>query len=239
MTASRAMKLKNAAGVFASAILVLSACGSGAVCGDGLLNASEVCDDGNTFGEDGCSAMCVPEAGWECSVGPNCEPVCGDGLTVSAEACDPSDPAWTEYCSNDCMEQIASCGDGVIQTAHEVCDDGDPSPGDGCNAACQASFGWTCDDSGSCDATDVEPTLLVGELSVVDATSICEWIVETVGGPGRAGQCGSVSFLTNTVDQCLQSLPGVAPNCSIAQLEAWMGGHNNTCDFILSTVPVC
>jgi cysteine-rich repeat protein len=37
-------------------------CGSSAVCGDGKVEGSEQCDDGNTVGGDGCSATCRVEA---------------------------------------------------------------------------------------------------------------------------------------------------------------------------------
>jgi cysteine-rich repeat protein len=36
--------------------------GGGAVCGDGVLEGSEACDDGNKAGGDGCSASCTSEA---------------------------------------------------------------------------------------------------------------------------------------------------------------------------------
>jgi cysteine-rich repeat protein len=44
------------------------------VCGDGLLDSTEACDDGNTEDGDGCSAECTL-------------PVCGDGLAEPGELC--------------------------------------------------------------------------------------------------------------------------------------------------------
>ena len=52
--------------VAASLCLVLSACGDGlsnAVCGNGILETGEFCDDGNTAGGDGCAADCLFERG--------------------------------------------------------------------------------------------------------------------------------------------------------------------------------
>ena len=40
-----------------------------AVCGDGLLRASEVCDDGNVGSGDGCSPDCTVEPAWSCDGG--------------------------------------------------------------------------------------------------------------------------------------------------------------------------
>ena len=38
---------------------------SPAVCGDGVVEGSEACDDGNTADDDGCSGTCQQEAGWD------------------------------------------------------------------------------------------------------------------------------------------------------------------------------
>ncbi len=46
--------------------------GQSGVCGDGLLDAGELCDDGNTNPEDGCSAECQPEV--ELSIAYNLAP---------------------------------------------------------------------------------------------------------------------------------------------------------------------
>jgi cysteine-rich repeat protein len=37
----------------------------------------------------------------------------------------------------------ALCGNGVLEGS-ETCDDGNPSPGDGCSASCQVELGWEC-----------------------------------------------------------------------------------------------
>ena len=38
-----------------------------AVCGDGVVDTGETCDDLNTTSGDGCDASCQPEAGWTCA----------------------------------------------------------------------------------------------------------------------------------------------------------------------------
>ena len=38
-----------------------------AVCGDGIMDGAEACDDGNTTPSDGCSATCTIETGFICS----------------------------------------------------------------------------------------------------------------------------------------------------------------------------
>jgi cysteine-rich repeat protein len=60
-----------------------------AVCGNGILDPGETCDDGNTVSSDGCSAECQIEPGWTCPVpGQPCTPICGDGIVVGDEECD-------------------------------------------------------------------------------------------------------------------------------------------------------
>jgi len=41
------------------------------VCGDGIINGNDICDDGNTANGDGCSNACVIESGWTCSGQPS------------------------------------------------------------------------------------------------------------------------------------------------------------------------
>jgi len=64
-------------------------------CGDGKLDSSEQCDDGNSVDGDGCSMDCVVERGYKCDKAiPNkCTRPCGDGI------CDPSEKV---TCSLDC-----------------------------------------------------------------------------------------------------------------------------------------
>ncbi len=64
------------------------------VCGDGVLDPSEACDDGNTANGDGCSAVCVRE-----------EPptsVCGNGVLEPPETCDDGNTANGDGCSAVC-----------------------------------------------------------------------------------------------------------------------------------------
>jgi len=67
------------------------------ICGDGFILASEACDDGNTFNQDGCSNLCTIESGWTCvnTYNPDssiCTPVCGDGMMKPGEICDDGTP---------------------------------------------------------------------------------------------------------------------------------------------------
>ncbi|HEX3853803.1 MAG TPA: DUF4215 domain-containing protein [Polyangiaceae bacterium] len=76
-----------------------------AVCGDGIIEGGEECDDHNTTPADGCSAKCAVNPGWACSGTPSvCTNTCPssgpddtsdqdhDGFSVAEGDCDDCDP---------------------------------------------------------------------------------------------------------------------------------------------------
>ncbi|MCC6552624.1 MAG: DVUA0089 family protein [Polyangiaceae bacterium] len=88
------------------------------LCGDGAVEGSEECDDGNTANGDSCSAACKIEL------------ICGDGVLHSAEQCDDGDALPGDGCSAACQVEAgyqcttaplpsacalaeSSCGDGI------------------------------------------------------------------------------------------------------------------------------
>ena len=76
--------------------------GNTAVCGDGNLDAGEMCDDHNAVSNDGCSSTCQIETGYVCTGSPSvCHIVaCGDGIVDSPEECDSSGAH--DRCSSTC-----------------------------------------------------------------------------------------------------------------------------------------
>ena len=45
------------------------------VCGDGVVDGNEQCDDGNTVSNDGCSSTCAVQSGYTCAGTPSvCRP---------------------------------------------------------------------------------------------------------------------------------------------------------------------
>lgn len=53
------------------------------VCGNGIIQSGETCDDANTAGADGCSATCAVESGYTCSGAPS---VCSEIPTSGSSA---------------------------------------------------------------------------------------------------------------------------------------------------------
>ena len=107
-----------------------------AACGNGQLEQTEQCDDGNTSNEDECTAACVLAT-------------CGDGVLrsdlgaedIGFEACDDGNSDDNDGCTNACV--IAACGDGLLRTdiaesaaGFEGCDDGNDENTDGCLRGC-------------------------------------------------------------------------------------------------------
>ena len=79
------------------------------VCGDGKVEGSEGCDDGNTKPNDGCSPTCHFEPNCSASTG-TCTSQCGDGLVVN-EGCDDGNTNNGDGCSSTCtVESGFQCG---------------------------------------------------------------------------------------------------------------------------------
>jgi cysteine-rich repeat protein len=75
---------------------------SSAVCGDGIVEGDELCDDGNGVSGDGCDDNCFPEPGFSCTQGLICSPICGDGIVAGGEQCDDGNLVDDDGCPNDC-----------------------------------------------------------------------------------------------------------------------------------------
>jgi cysteine-rich repeat protein len=135
------------------------------VCGNGVKEFGEGCDDGNTNDGDGCSSHCQVEPYWNCDpTGKKCthQVVCGDGMLEAPEACDDGNTTSGDGCASDCTVECgwecpagmncraAMCGDGLV-AGKEQCDDGNTTDGDGCSANCTletkpvgVAEGWLC-----------------------------------------------------------------------------------------------
>jgi cysteine-rich repeat protein len=123
-----------------------------AVCGNGVLEAGEACDDGNTIDGDGCDHNCtitgcgnrIATTGEACDDGNtidgdgcdhNCTITgCGNGIATTGEACDDGNTIDGDGCDHDCS--VSACGNGIV-AGGEACDDGNTVDGDGCDASCQ------------------------------------------------------------------------------------------------------
>lgn len=99
--------------------------GSEAVCGNGLLEQNEECDDGNNIDDATCTADCLIPA------------VCGNGEVEPGEACDDGNTIDDETCPSDCQPP-PECGNGEIELGEE-CDDGNSDNMDACTNLCRSA----------------------------------------------------------------------------------------------------
>lgn len=70
------------------------------VCGNGVINAGEACDDGNLIDGDGCT-NCTIDSGYVCS-GTFCTKLCGNGVinAGNGEVCDDGNTIDYDGCTN-------------------------------------------------------------------------------------------------------------------------------------------
>ncbi|MBM65074.1 MAG: hypothetical protein CMH55_02420 [Myxococcales bacterium] len=106
----------------------------GPICGDGIREGDEECDDGNRRNGDGCTSRCREQA----------EPQCGDGNVDRLEECDDGNTDADDACTDECFN--AKCGDGIVRSdlsegaeGYEACDDGNEANDDSCLSNCQAA----------------------------------------------------------------------------------------------------
>jgi cysteine-rich repeat protein len=87
------------------------------VCGDGVIDGTEACDDGNTAPSDGCDASCTVESGFVCSSAPSfcyatgTGDICGAGNGGPAIPLTPGSYAFdTTGFTNDYDDYNGACG---------------------------------------------------------------------------------------------------------------------------------
>ncbi len=143
----------------------MSDCANGTIlCGNGIPEALEQCDDGNNTSGDGCSSRCKTEGATA---------VCGNGTKEGAEQCDDGNKVNGDGCSAGCLlETTPVCGNGTKEGSEE-CDDGNKVNGDGCSAAClnedpnavcgngTKESGEACDDGNLTPGDGCEPNCTV------------------------------------------------------------------------------
>ncbi|CAD8071487.1 unnamed protein product [Paramecium sonneborni] len=99
------------------------------ICGDGIVNGYEECDDGNLIENDGCSNTCEYQCHLAC-------------LNCDNGKCLECDRYLGYFKSN---KQCASaCGDGLWEQNTEYCDDGNLINQDGCDKNCRVELDWYC-----------------------------------------------------------------------------------------------
>jgi cysteine-rich repeat protein len=117
-------------------------CSGPPICLNGVIEGTEVCDDGNLLNGDGCDENCT-------STG------CGNGILTSPEVCDDGNLTNGDGCASSCAIEpgfaclgtpsvcALLCGNGLLNQG-EICDDGNLLNLDGCASNCTLEEGFTC-----------------------------------------------------------------------------------------------
>ncbi|HEY4106057.1 MAG TPA: DUF4215 domain-containing protein, partial [Polyangiaceae bacterium] len=162
------------------------------VCGNGIVDPHEACDDKGASG--GCSADCTQVLpGFTCSKDPTTgagkcvtapKAVCGNAIIETGETCDDGNKLSTDGCSSTCRiepgfscvtpgmkcTQNERCGDGNVDIDRgEECDDGNALAGDGCSATCKGEPNFTCTTPGKPCAS----TIICGDGTIA-GTEQCD-----------------------------------------------------------------
>jgi len=195
------------------------------LCGNGVLNPGEQCDDGNRDDHDGCSARCqieafcgnaVVEPGEECDDGnfidgdgctSQCETEvgCGNGRLEVGEECDDDNLIDGDGCDALCMDEVpgALCGNGIHELG-EGCDDGNNESGDGCDADCKREDG--------CGDGVIQPPELCDDGNTVNGDGCSDACrVEFV--------CGNNYCESENYETCLLCPSDCCPDCGNGVLD--------------------
>jgi hypothetical protein len=217
-------------------------CSVASVCGDGVLDAGEQCDDGGTAAGDCCSATCQIEpatttcraAAGTCDLAETC-----DGTTAIC----PSDAKNTNVCraaAGEC-DAAESC-DGVTDTC----------PADGVesvNTTCRAAAG-TCDLAETCDGTTVtcpsdekNTDVCRSAAGDCDVAESCDGVTDTCPADGvasattscraAAGECD----LAETCDGTTTTCPSDEKNTDVCRSAAGDCDVAESCDGVTDTCP--
>ena len=156
------------------------------VCGDGVVDAGEECDDGNEDNTDACINNCTMAT-------------CGDGIVqAGVEACDDGNEVNDDMCNNGCQFN-PYCGDGVVDVG-EACDDGDQDDTNVCANDCTQNI---CNMMGSNKISELKgsskyfvssmaffgDTVVIGDVNFSDAkVYVCQkqakdWVLVDVLRP--------------------------------------------------------
>ncbi|MEZ4287734.1 MAG: BspA family leucine-rich repeat surface protein [Polyangiales bacterium] len=189
-------------------------------CGNGVLEASEGCDDGNSVDGDGCSGACSLEVGEACN-----EAAPGEvgNASCASGICDATAGA-PGIC-----EAADVCGNSVLEVA-EACDDGNVVDGDGCSSSCLLENGENCTDSTQCVSGQCD----VGVTDVCTSSSACgDGIIDD----GEGCDDGNTDADDGCSDTCEVEGGFVCVNEPSECTTAAAGCTSNTeCD---ATTPVC
>ncbi len=189
--------------------------GGAAVCGDGVVEGEEACDDGDLDASDACL--------------PTCElAVCGDLVVqVGVEDCDDGNGIDSDKCTNAC--HFSECGDG-IKGPGEGCDDGNDEDKDDCSNACIAI---TCGDGVIQGEEECDEGVETAECNDNCTESKCgDGVPNTAAGEA----CDAAGESPTCNDDCTAAMCGDEKVNAAAGEDCDEAGQTATCEADCSAV---
>jgi cysteine-rich repeat protein len=185
------------------------------VCGDGIIDDTEECDDGDSppASSDGCSATCTEETGWSCSGTPSLcvAAACGDRIIAGTEMCDDGNANACGTCSANCgtAQPSAAATGGIRPGAASALADGNFfTLNDGANPPVEFEF----------DATP-------GDGVVTDRVAI----VFDPAGDATALQTAIIAAIDGvTTTLTIDASAGTAPNVNLVNEVPGSAGNRTT-----------
>jgi cysteine-rich repeat protein len=186
-----------------------------AVCGDGVVEPGEQCDDGNATSGDGCSATCQIESGWTCTGQPS-------ACTVGACPANASG-APNCACNSGYTGTLTWNGSSWSGTCAANCGSSPTNPANGTYASCaNTASGGTCALTCSSGYTKSGDALCTNGSWSTQTCSLAACPTNASGAPNCACDSGYTGTLTwdgsSWTDTCsLASCPANAsgpPNCT-------------------------
>ncbi len=184
------------------------------VCGNGELERTETCDDGNTVPEDGCSSDCQNESCIAQTPGYPQAPLCGDGNGCTVDQCNPvtGQCEHQENCDDGIACTIDSCGVSKVclhQASPLSCDDGV-----GCTTdRCCTGAGGACRGLRGCVSTPANIVCNDGEACTDDVCDAEAGCITTA----KTGPCDD-SLVCTTSDQCVGGVCQGVSTCPAGEI---------------------
>ncbi|NMC69778.1 MAG: hypothetical protein GYA57_06875 [Myxococcales bacterium] len=189
---------------------------AGPICGNGVVDPSEECDDGAENSDtrpDACRTNCLRAH-------------CGDGVVDSAEGCDDGDDTDPLDGCHECVP--ASCGNGVVDPSEE-CDDGNDDDTDACLHTCRQA---TCGDGfiragvEECDTPESRSCTTPCGSTGSQACVSCQWAA--CAAPAEACN-GADDDCDTTTDEGYTCIRGVDVSCTTECSTSGIGRCTDSC----------
>jgi hypothetical protein len=190
------------------------------ICGDGIINGDEECDDMNEDETDTCNNCILTTCGDGIVQNPN-------GNNVSEVCDDGTNDGSYDSCSTDCLTRMSYCGDGTCDSEEDC---------DSCSDDCGCASGYTCN-SGTCEVETSDSSDDDNDEEIPTTTVITTNTVQKESSCTPNWECGEWTECVNEmqervctdVNQCdlSEGMPVTSQSCVVEVVETCFDGIKN------------